>query len=113
MSIINEFGNIDNHRHREFERKIGLEVRDYLQTLIDEGIPLAEVRLAAHYLMGFISLMESEVTLKRQIKMRRQRKHGLVKGMEERLSRMNNDLGEKVDELSRRLRREGEDPCNY
>jgi len=104
VSIINEFGNIDDQRHREFEQKIGLEVRDYLQTLIDEGISLIEVRLAAHYLMGFISLMESEVTLKHQIKMRRQRKHRLIKGLEERLARMNSDLGEKVDELSRQLR---------
>lgn len=109
MSIVNEFGNIDDHRHREFEKKIGLEVRDYLQTLIDEGTPLAEVRLAAHYLTGFISLMESEVTLKHQIKMRRQRRSGLAKGMEERLGRLGRELDEKVEDLAKRLNPEKQD----
>lgn len=90
MSLMNEFGNLDDARYLDFEKAVGSEVETFLKSLLDDGVPIAEVRLAVHYLIVFLTGVEAGVVLKQQIKERRLRKRA-----------------EKVDQTIDRLREGG------
>jgi hypothetical protein len=73
---MNEYGNLDDPRYLDFEKKVGSDVEAFLKSLLDNGVSIAEVRLASHYLMMYLTGVEAGVVLKQQIKERRQRKRG-------------------------------------
>ncbi len=71
MTLMNEFGNLDDARYLAFEKAIGSNVETFLKSLLDDGVSIAEVRLAVHYLMMYLTGVEASVVLKQQIKERR------------------------------------------
>jgi|GEM_PF-5661042 len=72
--LINEYGNLDDARYHAFEKAIGRDVEAFLKALLADGVSIAEVRLAVHYLMMYLTGVESAVVLKEQIRQRRERK---------------------------------------
>lgn len=73
MALMNKFGNLDNARYLAFEKAVGSDVEAFLKSLLDDGISIAEVRLAVHYLMMYLTGVEASVVLKQQIKERREK----------------------------------------
>ena len=67
VNIVNEYGNVTDVQYLEFEKHIGMEVREFLQSLLDRGVPPGEVRVAVHYLMAYLHLEESRVLLQVQM----------------------------------------------
>jgi len=67
VKFINDYGNITDPDHLAFEKRIGDEVDTYLQSLLDREVPMAEVRVASHYIMAYLHVVESRVMLKAQM----------------------------------------------
>jgi len=68
-------------------------------------VPPGEVRVAVHYLMGYLHMVESQVMLQYQMTIHKQ-KNPAVDETEERVKELNDELAAKVDRLARR---EGEE----
>jgi hypothetical protein len=71
--LMNEYGNLDNDRYQAFEKAVGKDVEAFLKALLKDGAPIADVRLAVHYLMMYLTGVEAAVVLKEQIRQRREK----------------------------------------
>jgi hypothetical protein len=71
MAFVNQFGSIDDDQQKAFEKSLDSDVEAYLNSLIDKGVSLADVRLAVHHLMASMYMVEAGVILREQIKARR------------------------------------------
>ena len=71
MAFANQFGSINDDQQTAFEKSMGADVQAHLNSLIDKGASLTEVRLAVHHLMASIYMVEVEVILEQQIKAQR------------------------------------------
>ena len=103
-NFVNEYGNITNREYLAFEKHIGEQVESYLEALIKEGTAPGDVRIASHYLMAYLHVVESRVMLKHQMKVNRQRlvqmnDQDTIKA-EDRLKKLGETLDEKIAELS-------------
>ena len=103
VKFINDYGNITDLDHLAFEKRIGDEVDAYLQSLLDRGLPMAEVRVASHYIMAYLHVVESRVLLKAQMaahKVRTARLNATDEGGVLVLKDLGAKLGSKIRKLS-------------
>lgn len=103
-NIVNEYGNVTDAQYLEFEKRIGAEVRAFLQSLLDRGVPPGEVRVASHYLMASLHMAESQVILKYQMGVRKDRPAAASKPMVSKPEKKVKDLGVQLDVKVRQLR---------